>query len=204
MNNTVIEVLDAEHGRKVIEWWKSQGVDTGDCQGTGRIWRYYGVIDGHFNSYSLSEVSNPKIKVISLPEKPNNYYQQIPRSVLGELYNNALPKSEMKKLSRELASKDMFSDLIKLKQTEVNNLFACATAYDRVTLRKYLTQVEDNSVDLNLLSTTEVLEATNDMIDIRTSGEYAWASFWLDDSFDWNIVEDSVGQKCLVPTKKSK
>jgi len=33
-NNTVIEVLDREHGKKVIEWWKGQGVSVNGCVGS--------------------------------------------------------------------------------------------------------------------------------------------------------------------------
>ena len=34
MRNQVIEVLDREHGKKVIEYWKSRGVDTKDMDGS--------------------------------------------------------------------------------------------------------------------------------------------------------------------------
>ena len=30
MKNQVIEVLNGEHGKKVIDYWRSKGVDTGN------------------------------------------------------------------------------------------------------------------------------------------------------------------------------
>ena len=47
MKNQVIEVLNKEHGRKVIEYWKSRGVNTLGMNGSftkenGEEERYYG------------------------------------------------------------------------------------------------------------------------------------------------------------------
>ena len=58
MKNQVIEVLNKEHGKKVIEYWKSRGVDTvnrdGTCTRCGSHQnRYYGFIDGEFNNYDI-------------------------------------------------------------------------------------------------------------------------------------------------------
>ena len=35
MKNQVIEVIDREHGRRVIDYWKSKGVDTSGMLGIG-------------------------------------------------------------------------------------------------------------------------------------------------------------------------
>ena len=72
MKNQVIEVLDREHGRKVIEYWKSKGVDTSDLLGTltkkaGDLCRYYGVIDGCFSCYSISFIKEANAEIIELP-----------------------------------------------------------------------------------------------------------------------------------------
>ena len=74
MKNQVIEVLDREHGRKVIEYWKSKGVDTSVMMGVrtkkGRdLCRYYGVIDNCFDVYSEREAAENNAEIIELPEE---------------------------------------------------------------------------------------------------------------------------------------
>lgn len=74
MKNQVIEVLDREHGKKVIEYWKSQGVDTrhldGGCTRDRKYdTRYYGVIYGVFGMYAIDYVWNANAEIIELPEE---------------------------------------------------------------------------------------------------------------------------------------
>ena len=71
MKNQVIEVLNREHGKKVIEYWKSRGVNTlrmnGDCTRDGKYdIRYYGVINDKFSNYTLKEVKAYNAKIIEL------------------------------------------------------------------------------------------------------------------------------------------
>ena len=67
MNNKVIKVLDMEHGKKVIEFWKKY-CDTGAFEGTN-IGDYYGVINGSFDFWTFDEVKNYNAEIIELPEK---------------------------------------------------------------------------------------------------------------------------------------
>ena len=74
MKNEVIEVLDKEHGRKVIEYWKSKGVDTYDMLGIstkkgGDLCRYYGVIDNCFDVYSERQAAENGAEIIELPKE---------------------------------------------------------------------------------------------------------------------------------------
>lgn len=76
MKNQVIEVLNKEHGKKVIEYWKSIGVDTkgliGDCTKEsilGSYLRFYGVIDGEFDKYTKEDVSYYNAEIIELPKE---------------------------------------------------------------------------------------------------------------------------------------
>ena len=74
MKNQVIEVIDREHGRKVIEYWKSKGVDTSVMMGVrtkkgGDLCRYYGVIDGYFSVYSERQAAENNAEIIELPEE---------------------------------------------------------------------------------------------------------------------------------------
>ena len=67
MNNKVIKVLDGEHGKKVINFWK-QYCDTGELEGT-RIGFYYGIINGVFNFWGIGEVLKFNAEIIKLPEE---------------------------------------------------------------------------------------------------------------------------------------
>ena len=74
MKDQVIEVLDREHGKKVIDYWESKGIDTSDLLGirtkkAGSIFRYYGVIDGRFDCYSERQAAENNAEIIELPEE---------------------------------------------------------------------------------------------------------------------------------------
>ena len=67
MNNKVIKVLDKEHGKKVIEFWK-QYCDTEEFDGTD-IGYYYGIINGEFDFWAAAEVRKYNAEIIELPEE---------------------------------------------------------------------------------------------------------------------------------------
>lgn len=72
MKNQVIEVLNKEHGKKVIEYWKSIGVNTLGMSGSftrenGADERYYGVIQNDFDCYTLKFVRKYNAEIIELP-----------------------------------------------------------------------------------------------------------------------------------------
>ena len=72
LDNTVIKVLNKEHGKRVIQWWKDNGVDTQNYNGTctesnGEIYIYYGSKDGEWGNWSCGDVSTYNLKVIELP-----------------------------------------------------------------------------------------------------------------------------------------
>lgn len=67
MNNKVIKVLDREHGKKVIEFWK-QYCDTGGLRGD-TIGSCYGVINGRFDCWLKWEVVKNEAEIIELPEE---------------------------------------------------------------------------------------------------------------------------------------
>jgi hypothetical protein len=63
LDNTVIKVESIEHGKKVVEWWREQGVYVDGWDGD-RIGGYYGVYDGVFDfRFILGDK-----KTITLPE----------------------------------------------------------------------------------------------------------------------------------------
>ena len=83
MKNQVIEVINEEHGRRVIEYWKEKGVDTSGMLGIGTkkagyLWRYYGVIGDKFDNYSIEYVHKYNAEIIELPKEENS----LPRVML--------------------------------------------------------------------------------------------------------------------------
>ena len=76
MKNQVIEVLNREHGKKVIEYWKSRGVNTygvsGGCnKADDDKFRYYGLINNYFSGYSIEYCESFNAEIIELPEEKN-------------------------------------------------------------------------------------------------------------------------------------
>ena len=74
MKNQVIEVLNEEQGKKVIEYWKSRGVDTTGYIGCanksdGSLDRFYGIINGAFDNYEEASVIEYNAEIIELPEQ---------------------------------------------------------------------------------------------------------------------------------------
>ena len=72
MKNQVIEVLDRAHGSKVIEYWKSQGIDTLLMEGLNTKShntknRYYGIINDTFGCFSIETVQDTSTEIIELP-----------------------------------------------------------------------------------------------------------------------------------------
>ena len=67
MNNKVIKVLNREHGKKVIEFFK-QYCDTYKLIGDS-IGDYYGIIDGKFDLWSVNSIKRAKAEIIELPKE---------------------------------------------------------------------------------------------------------------------------------------
>lgn len=93
MDNTVIEVLNFEHGNKVIEWFKSQGVNTKGYIGSftkedNDDARFYGFINGVFSCYSFKRVIKKNAAVITLPEE--TYPRKMMVSDDGENWFNGI------------------------------------------------------------------------------------------------------------------
>ena len=88
MKNQVIEVLDRAHGSKVIEYWKSQGVDTLLMEGFNTKShntknRYYGIINDTFGCFSIEIVKDTNTEIIELPSDCVNEFnsEQMERAI---------------------------------------------------------------------------------------------------------------------------
>ena len=82
MGNVMIEVLNREHGKQVIEYFKSQGFDTRDLSGID-IGYYYGVINGIFTEIDDLKKIKEDVKVIELPKE---YKKTFPRVMIVSDY----------------------------------------------------------------------------------------------------------------------
>lgn len=72
LNNIVIEVLNEEHGKNVINYWKSLGIDTDDYVGEntkeeGDELNFYGIINNVFSCYSYTEVIESGASIVTIP-----------------------------------------------------------------------------------------------------------------------------------------
>lgn len=110
MKNQVIEVLNKEHGKKVINYWESQGVNTQGMDGINtkkreNTFRYYGVINEHFSCYSIAFVKEAKAEIIELPTESPKEENTLPRVMLVNNGGNEWYKRVvfMKKCDRYLA-----------------------------------------------------------------------------------------------------
>ena len=68
LNNTVIKVLNKEHGAKVVAFYEKNGYDTGPYDGTN-IGYHYGVLNNRFSWYVNSDIERSVFKIIELPEE---------------------------------------------------------------------------------------------------------------------------------------
>ena len=99
LDNTVIKVESEEHGKRVIEWWRNQGVDTTGFDGSD-FGGYYGTIDSLFGNWTGFNIKGRKI--ITLPETfPSKWYLKVNDSnkeVANEwrLYMNQAPDFKSK------------------------------------------------------------------------------------------------------------
>lgn len=80
-NNTVILSKGGEHGKRVIHWWKEQGVDVMGYEGVDEGW-YYGLVGKRFGTFYECPSS---AKIIELPE--SNPKDLINRKVRGFKFN---------------------------------------------------------------------------------------------------------------------
>ena len=72
INNTVIKVLNPDHGKQVISWFKSHGARVGNrtvecCESNNDRNIYYGVINGIFDNYPLLYFINKDVEIVELP-----------------------------------------------------------------------------------------------------------------------------------------
>lgn len=71
INNIVVENTSIEHGERIIKHFESHGIDTSDRRGLvygSEPHRFYGVINGRFDNYTLAAAEYHGASVVKLPE----------------------------------------------------------------------------------------------------------------------------------------
>ena len=68
LNNTVIKVLNKEHGVKVIKFYEKNGYNIGPYY-EANIGFHYGVLNNIFSWFTNSDIERFNLKVIDLPEE---------------------------------------------------------------------------------------------------------------------------------------
>jgi hypothetical protein len=168
-NNTVIEVLTKEHGKKVIEWWKEQGVNTCNFNGSnnkedGGIFNYYGLLNGVFDNRSINLVKEHNLKIITLPETKtttmnNPVTQPISRTALKSLYDDIACDSWKVVIKQFLREQDIFDEILLVPQELIDKAFGEANESKKVFLRKYFK--EKKEFNASMLKVGEMMKVTD-------------------------------------------
>lgn len=73
LNNIVVENLSLEFGQELKKTFEDLGLNVSNCsftgiKETGKIYRYYGIINNIFNCFNKGEVKQSNAKIITLKE----------------------------------------------------------------------------------------------------------------------------------------
>ena len=125
----------------------------------------------------------------NLTEQKEETMVTIKREQLQEIHDIAC--STWKVRIKELAQEQPFGD-IELSQTQVDEMFKAATSTQLPVLEKIFGKQEETINFSHILS----------MVEIRNRGNLSGVSFFLPVQYNYEIVRDSDGVDCLVPTIK--
>jgi hypothetical protein len=189
----------------------------------GDVSTYYGIhIDGFKTSgnikrsydtiLSLEEwdeiVNGTKIKIKEEVMKTI----EITRDRLKEIWDVAC--TDWKETIVKYANRNPFGNTINFTQKEVDTMFKAATL-DQTPVLEGIFGKQSKDIDLStgMVDGLELFRNHDDpshstkfstkfLIAIRSSGHLCGKSFYLNEDFNWEIVTDNQGIKCLVPTRK--
>jgi hypothetical protein len=125
--------------------------------------------------------------------------QKLSRQGLKEIHGVAC--SNWKNTLLEYGRRNPLEDYVEFSQREVEAIFKACTPEQLPIVSKHLKQASIKYL-IKGIDDAQLNAVSNRLIKVRVGGEYERASFTLNDSFDWEIKEDSFGYKCLVPTRK--
>jgi hypothetical protein len=100
-----------------------------------------------------------------------------------------------------------FGNTFEFTQAEVNEMFKAATTNQKPVLEGIFGK-QTREIDLSTGHVDgKVLFDTNRnllsaLMCVRTGGTYGNKAFILDETYNWDLVRDTNGNLCLVPTRK--
>jgi hypothetical protein len=147
--------------------------------------------DYHGENYLMFKESilQELYKEQNLTEQKSETMVTIKREQLQEIHDIAC--STWKVRIKELAQEQPFGD-IELSQTQVDEMFKAATSTQLPVLEKIFGKQEEPINFHRVLS----------LIEPRRQGNLSHKSFFLPVQYNYEIVRDSDGVDCLVPTRK--
>jgi hypothetical protein len=136
MKNQVIKVLTQEHGRKVIEYWKSKGVDTRNmwgfsCEANNNECIYYGVINGVFDNYRMDQISDDdKVEIIELPKEEFDLTTNEGRLAYAMAYaKKHYPNNRAKIIKEDPKQEEKVMETQKLSRQGLKEIHGVACSY---------------------------------------------------------------------------
>jgi hypothetical protein len=130
---------------------------------------------------------------------------EITRTQLKEIHDVAC--NSWKSKIQTYTLRNPFKNTIEFTQSEVDEMFKAATLDQTPVLEGIFgKQIEDidlskGTVDSNVLFDTNG-DLTNTLITVRRFYEFTNKAFILNDVYNWELVKDSKGVTCLIPTRK--
>ena len=130
---------------------------------------------------------------------------EITRAQLKDIYDVAC--ATWKGKIEAFAKRNIFGDTINFTQKEVDEMFKAATTSQIPVLEGIFgKQIEDIDLSKGNIAGLELFlkdgNSSSAMICIRTRDEYKNKAFFLNNRYNWDIITDSDGQLCLVPTRE--
>lgn len=193
--------------RQYIKWLN---LKSGENYGGNRD-AYYGVTKDGLYDYTTSTHRFDLIITLEEWDELVNGKQNkitVTKEQLKEIHDVACDswKSKIEKYTL----RNPFGNTIEFKQIEINEMFEAATATQKPVLVSIFgeqTKVIDLSTgkldDKKLFrNPDDSSHSDNFLIAIRGAGNLCSKAFYLNEMFNWEIVTDNQGIKCLVPTRK--
>lgn len=160
-----------------------------------------------FDTYSIYTYPAELIEkyLIEVEETMKKY--TITREQLQEIYDVAC--SEWKETILKYSRRNPFGNTIEFIQEEVDTMFKAATL-DQTPVLENIFGKQTREIDLSggtvdgleLFIRGERSTITNALMCVRLFGEYRNKAFILNAEYNWDLVNDTSGNLCLVPTRK--
>lgn len=185
-----------------------------DLGHVGGVRTFYARMDTDKNKWIA--ISNPRLPIVKATDiiiknstmTPKNEFQYATRAQVKTIIDIACGEWKVK-LSSHINGFP-FEDKIPFSEEDIIQMFKAATVRNSIDQRKVLLKIFTEPLpekDMTLLENMKKESGMDyftdtGMITPRTGGSLAGRAFYLSKRFTWEIVEDTSGNKCLVPKIK--